>query len=236
MSAGEEKLAALVPIETTALTKAGAKSLLARGQADLRIREKKEREEAEEWLLKGRTLRDAGLFAEAFECFDRGIELNRNHPLLQLYLGISFDSGEGTEQDFTEANYWYRQAAEQGEPNAQYFLACQYLRGEGVRQDADQVVVWLRKAAEQGMPQAQYGMGLYNFSGQLFPQNFKEAASWFQKGAEQGHADAQFHLAYLHREGLGVPQDSEQAISWCKKASEQGHVQAQVLLGSLGPP
>jgi hypothetical protein len=57
MSAREEKLAALVPIETTALTKAGAKSLLARGQADLRIREEKERK-AEEWLRKGLALRD----------------------------------------------------------------------------------------------------------------------------------------------------------------------------------
>lgn len=57
MSAGEEKLAALVPIETTALTKAGAQSLFARGQADLRIREEKERKAAE-WLRKGLALRD----------------------------------------------------------------------------------------------------------------------------------------------------------------------------------
>ena len=59
MSAGEEKLAALVPIKTTALTKAGAKPLVARGQADLRIREEKEREEAEEWLRRGLEVQEA---------------------------------------------------------------------------------------------------------------------------------------------------------------------------------
>jgi hypothetical protein len=47
MSAGEEKQGALVPVQSTALTKAGAKSLAARGRADLRVRE-----EAEEWLKK----------------------------------------------------------------------------------------------------------------------------------------------------------------------------------------
>jgi hypothetical protein len=57
MSSGEERLAALVPIETTALTKTGARSLFARGQADLRIREEKERKAAE-WLRKGLALRD----------------------------------------------------------------------------------------------------------------------------------------------------------------------------------
>ncbi len=39
MSAGEEKQTALVPIETTALTTAGAKALVARGQPDLRIKD-----------------------------------------------------------------------------------------------------------------------------------------------------------------------------------------------------
>ena len=229
MSPREEKQAALIPTpSTTALSKTGAISLAARGRADLRIKE-----EAEEWLRKGIALRNLGMHFEAFECFDRGIEIDPEHRLLQLYLGISFDSGKGTQQDFAEANYWYQKAADQGEPNAQYFLSCQYFRGEGVPQDGNQVIFWLRKAAEQGMPQAQYGLGLFNYSGELLPRNFEEAANWFRRSAEQGNSDAQFHLAFLYQEGWGVPQDSEQAEHWCPKAAGQGHVQAQILLGSL---
>jgi hypothetical protein len=48
MTAGEENQSGLVPAQSTALARVGAKSLAARGHTELR-----KREEAEEWLRKG---------------------------------------------------------------------------------------------------------------------------------------------------------------------------------------
>ncbi len=48
MSTGEEKQGALVQVQSTALTKVGAKSLAVRGRNHLR-----DKEEAEEWLRRG---------------------------------------------------------------------------------------------------------------------------------------------------------------------------------------
>ncbi len=100
---------ALIPVQSTALTKVGAMSLAARGRADLRIKE-----EAEEWLKRGLELDDQASYEEAFECFDRGIQLDPNHPELQHMLGVMYANGQGVQQDDAEAAVWYRKAAENG--------------------------------------------------------------------------------------------------------------------------
>ena len=89
-----DKQTGLVPVQPTALTKAGAKSLMARGRADLSARE-----EAEEWLKKGLDFYHKDRYEESFACFERGIQLNPNHPELQYWLGGLLDSGDGIRQD-----------------------------------------------------------------------------------------------------------------------------------------
>ncbi len=52
--------------------------------------------------------------------------------------------------EYTQAVYWYRKAAEQGDDLAQVLLGYSYKKGEGVTQDYTQAVYWFRKVAEQG--------------------------------------------------------------------------------------
>src|SRR5208282_3987556 len=128
---------ALIPVQSTALTKVGAKSLVARGRTDLRIKE-----EAEEWLNRGVELRDQGSFEEAFACFERGIQLDPNHPELQHMLGVMYFNGQGIPQDYVQAAVWYHKAAEQGNAIAQYTLGFLYAFGEGVPQDDEKAALW----------------------------------------------------------------------------------------------
>jgi len=214
MSADEEKQSALVPVQSTALTKAGAKSLAARGRSHLR-----DKEEAEEWLRKGLELQKAApeelkpelhmtleyikqilagtqpevaaknldmtpedqerahvahyfipdtlkeceelenrrkdQLQEAFQCFERGIQIDPHHPLLQRQIGTAYHFGLGVAQDYSQASGWFRKAAEQGDAEAQYCLGCAYSNGDGVAEDEDLSSKWLRKAAEQGNADAQ---------------------------------------------------------------------------------
>jgi len=117
MSNGEEKQTALAPAQSTALTKAAAKSLVARGRADLRVKDL-----ADDWLRKGLELRDQERNEEAFTCFEQGIRLNPNHAEIQFILGVSYEEGNGVGQDCAHAAVWYRRAAGQGKADAQRSL------------------------------------------------------------------------------------------------------------------
>jgi TPR repeat protein len=262
MSAGEENRAALVPVPSTALTKAGAKSLAARGRADLRTRE-----EAEEWLRRGlEFLRqaqihkvfddsesfyeeeppcDRNLFADpnnrqecAFTCFERGIQLNPHHPGLQFMLGDSYDIGTGVERDDRKAFFWIRKAAEQGYADAQDALGCMYtnrLSGldYGVPLDDVQGAYWFRRAAEQGHAGSQVMIGNFYAEGNGVEQDYAQAAYWYCKAAEQGEQSAQADLGKLYEDGQGVPQDYVQAAVWYRKAAEQGVADAAARLGVM---
>jgi TPR repeat protein len=196
-----EKQIALVPVQPSALTKVGAKSLVARGRADLRAKA-----EAEEWLKKGVDFQNEERYEEAYACFESGIRLNPNHSKLQYVLGVLLESGQGVPQDYEQAAEWYRKAAEQGDPDAQYSLGWLYMAGQGAPQDYAQAAGWFRKSAEQGHSWAQHNLGwLYHGGEGNVPQDYEQAAEWYRKSAEQGDADAQESLGDLYRDGDGVP-------------------------------
>jgi TPR repeat protein len=271
-----EKQTASIPLQHTGLTKVGAKSLVARGRAELRARE-----EAEEWFKKGlefcqkklgasmnphpigtfarlafaRARRSraaaqipsqsgcadrcahvpeeawAALYEEAFDCFERGIQLNPNHPGLQLWLGILLHQGLGVQQDYVEGATWYRKAAEQGLSAAQYNLGDAHSSGKGVTQDHAQAAFWYCKAAEQGSAAAQYSLANLYHNGQGVTRDYTQAAFRYRKSAEQGFAEAQNNVGNAYSSGKGVTQDYVQAVFWYRKAAEQGCATAQEHLG-----
>jgi hypothetical protein len=61
-----------------------------------------------------------------------------------------YATGTGVAQDYVKAAQWYREAAENGDPNAQYNLGTMHYHGRGVSQDSAEAARWFRKAAEQG--------------------------------------------------------------------------------------
>jgi len=58
------------------------------------------------------------------------------------------------EQNYTQAVFWWRKAAEQGEAQSQNNLGVFYAQGLGVERDFAQALYWFKKAAEQGYPGA----------------------------------------------------------------------------------
>src|ERR1017187_4656498 len=86
-------------------------------------------------------------------------------------------------QDYAQAAFWYRKAADQGLVKAQSKLGLLYHNGKGVPQDDSQAALWFRKAAEKGYHPAQYGLGLMYVKGQGVPQDYTEAYFWFEVAA-----------------------------------------------------
>ncbi|MDE7381637.1 MAG: sel1 repeat family protein, partial [Muribaculaceae bacterium] len=55
----------------------------------------------------------------------------------------------GVKQDYNQAVFWYRKAAEQGHVGAEYSLGVMYENGEGVKPNYNEAVKWYRKAADK---------------------------------------------------------------------------------------
>ena len=72
----------------------------------------------------------------------------------QHHIGLMYEEGLGTSQDYAEAAKWFRKAADQGYPNAQYSLALMYSRGMGVSEDHALAHMWWTLAAEKGHERA----------------------------------------------------------------------------------
>ena len=151
----------------------------------------------------------------------------------QNNLGYAYEKGQGVAQDYAQAVYWYRKAAEQGYAMAQSNMGVMYENGKGVEQDYAQAARWYRKAAEQGYTAAQYSLGYDYDYGLGVEQDYKQAAYWYRKAADQGHVTAQNNLGVMYAKGLGVAEDYAQAVYWYRKAAEQGYAIAQNNLGFM---
>ena len=85
--------------------------------------------------------------------------------MAQHNLGLCYAQGRGVEQDYVQAAFWARRAAEQGVVQAVALLGTLTFFGDGVPQDkesglnmllqaADLGDEWARRAIEQIMPNA----------------------------------------------------------------------------------
>ena len=229
MSTGEEKHPALVVAQSTALTKAGANSLAARGRTDLRIRE-----EAEEWLRKGLEFRQQGIdeTEASFESTQQALDK-------QVSFGQSISSDEKLaffdKHFFRDPNHRREQAItcfERGlqliptHPDLQFFLGEAYFSGWGSPKDSEKAATLFRKAAQQGYAEAQFYLGwicagMVGSDGSGVPQDNVHATFWWRKAAENGHADSQHYLGEYYACGWGVEQDYAKAAFWLRRAVNQ---------------
>lgn len=84
---------------------------------------------------------------EIFELMEKA---HQGDAMAQNDLGVSYETGEGVEQNYSEALKWYQAAANQGHAIAQSNLGNMYFNGWGVPQNYEESVKWYRLAAEQG--------------------------------------------------------------------------------------
>lgn len=146
----------------------------------------------------------------------------------QLTLAIMYGKGNGVDQDYEKAVYWYTKAAEQGNAQAQNNLGVRYELGEIVNKDDEKAVYWYTKAADQN-----YAMAVNNLGGLYFRKgNDDEAFPWYLKAAELGYIKAQVFVGVAYEEGNGTPKSIENAIYWYKKAAASGDGLAQQALGT----
>jgi TPR repeat protein len=132
----------------------------------------------------------------------------------ELEIGRSFAYGRGVAKDQSQAAFWYRKAAEQGNAEAQYELGFLYLTGDGLTKNEDEAKVWLAKAAKQGDSNTLAAIDReYVEAGRKLTKNAPEALKWYAPSADRGGCLSQFSLGLIYAERLDVP-NLKQAYKW----------------------
>jgi len=172
----------------------------------------------------------------AFELLHEAAEME--HPKAQVCLSILYYKGKIASDGYSNAMYWWHQAAQQNNDDALFQIGFAYYRkknekGELVQSNLKQAINWWKKAADKGQRDAQYHLGKHYYDNN---EKFINAqiVDWWKKAAEQGHIDAQYYLgnAYYNRwKTEKSNQAQKQTVEWWKKAAEQGQITAQYNLG-----
>jgi TPR repeat protein len=101
---------------------------------------------------------NAGDYYSAFRICTKAAEQGNSGA--QYNLGLMYDTGEGTPQDYKQALYWYTKAAEQGNSGAQSQLGFAFYLGEGTPKNNVLAYVWWNIAAAQGDESAANNRGI----------------------------------------------------------------------------
>ena len=115
--------------------------------------------------------------------------------------GSCYFYGNGVEQDYKQAVYWLRKAAELGDAEAQNRLGYCYDNGNGVVRNVETAIRWFMKAADQGQAKAEYNLGLHYYKGNGVEKDERKAVNLVQN-------------AYFH--------GFEYAKDWLDKRTEEG--------------
>ena len=151
----------------------------------------------------------------------------------EVRLAGNYMTGRGVKKDAAQAAYWYRKAADHGDPEAQNQLGYLYSWGIGVDRDEGQAVRWFTRGAGGGSQIAKLNLAVMYIRGQGVSRDEKFGAELVTELAERGNAHAQDYLGLLYYSGIGVPQDDAAAEKWFAKAAKGKSPEGQFSMGTL---
>ena len=115
----------------------------------------------------------------------------------QFNLGVSYEKGNGVQQDYAEAIRWYRLATAQGYVAAMWNLWEMYGRNLGVPRDPSKASQWFRQGAAEGDAVAQYILSGAYANGRYVPLDLVQAYMWLNLSAGQKFPGAVEDLGVL---------------------------------------
>ena len=99
---------------------------------------------------------------------------------------MAYETGSGIAQDYNKARYWYRKAAEGGDPDAQNSLGHLLYAGLGGSPDRLEALQWLRAAAANGDLRAALNLGIVLSDAQASESDRVVAVTWLEIARQRG--------------------------------------------------
>ena len=151
----------------------------------------------------------------------------------QNLLGIWYEKGVGTVQDFSLALEWYKKSAKQEYPSAFGNIGLLYLYGKGVEKDPKKAVEYFVRGADLNHSGCLFKYGLCLFNGVGIDKNPNEAFRYFKKAAKEKNKNSFYYLFVCYINGIGTETDENAAIKAIKKAAGFKHKKSCYVLAEF---
>lgn len=138
----------------------------------------------------------------------------------QNMLGLWYEKGVGTEQDFTFALEWFKKSAKQGYAAAFGNIGRFYQVGKGIRKDTKKAVEYYTLGAEKNHAGCQFVLGRCYLEGVGIGKDHNEAFRCFKKASKDGLKNAYYFLYVCYINGYGTEKDEKAALESLKKAAK----------------
>ncbi|KAK7745532.1 ERAD-associated protein [Cytospora paraplurivora] len=136
------------------------------------------------------------------------------------YLGRMYMRGEGVQQDFKRAMFWFERGIEYGDAQSQYCKGLLLLHGYGVSKNIGMATELFKASADQDFALSQVQLGvLFLDRGQ--PEDVRVANDYFELAARYGNIEAQYYLAEMIHHGIGRDKACAQALNLYKLVAEK---------------
>ncbi|MFJ5445972.1 tetratricopeptide repeat protein [Methylobacillus methanolivorans] len=137
----------------------------------------------------------------------------------QVIIGNAYYDGIHIEQNIELAEYWWEEAAEQGNTEAELNLMQLYIR---MNESPARVIPYLKKLVTKGNPEAMFHYGLALTYGKGVKKNVRTGESWLSKAARLNHIDALVALSKIYSE-IKQLRNHTKSHQYQKRACDLGH-------------
>lgn len=151
----------------------------------------------------------------------------------ELKLGGDFLVGRGVPKDPARSAYWYRKAADQGNPEAQAELGYFYSTGIGVQANPAEAAKWFVRAMAGGSRTAKLNLAVMYLKGRGVRRDPRLGIDLLNELAKADDARAETYLGLAYYLGYGVNTDHGLAEKWFTLAAKQHRAEAQYAMGTL---
>lgn len=151
----------------------------------------------------------------------------------ELKLAGDYLVGKGVAKDPVQSAYWFKKAADQGDPGAQNQLGYMYVWGIGVAQDEAQAFRWFSRASGDGLQQAKLNMAVMYIKGLGVPRDPAMGRQLLTELAEKKNGRAEDYLGVMYLEGNAAAADMAAAEQWFLRAAKDKNPEGQFAMGQL---
>jgi TPR repeat protein len=151
----------------------------------------------------------------------------------EVRLGASYLLGKGVPKDPVQSAYWFRKAADQGDPGAQNELGYLYTFGIGVQQDPAEATRWFERALAGGSEHAKLNLAVMYLRGVGIDRDIHLGLDLLTQLAARGNARAEDYLGAVYYSGFGVDQNKALGEMWFRKSAKGKCPEGEYAMGTL---
>lgn len=151
----------------------------------------------------------------------------------ELQRAADYLMGRGVAKDPVQAAYWFRKAADHGDPGAQNELGYLYAGGVGVERDNAQAFRWFARSAGGGYEAAKLNMAVMYLKGIGVPRDLGFARDLLVELAAKRNGRAEDYLGLMYLNGFGVAEDSRAAEEWFSRAAKDKNPEGEYAMGQI---